>query len=175
VTSNPAMLSCLGLLTAIECHIFDLTRGQTEDASLDHRQKIVIGTLPEIQKLAVSPKGRTMACVLRDGKDERAPGAMFYAEIKELAKHLGSTGEHLKRPLVALDWPARDVVGLSISDTKDIHLVVRPELTARSREHKIPVVRVSLQQRTLGTLNIESRVITWSPNSVRGSYQLTPV
>lgn len=72
--------------------------------------------------------------------------------------------EILRNP-VRLDWPATDITQLTVSDAKDAYIVVRHELTAKSREHKIPIAHMSTDassypfQSTVDTLNIVSLVI----------------
>lgn len=69
---------------------------------------------------------------------------------------------------IELPWSATDVVHLSLSNENDVYIVVRPELTASSREHKIPVIhlylgelaadRLGADQATMDILNVVSRV-----------------
>lgn len=65
---------------------------------------------------------------------------------------------------IELDWPAADIVELTVSNEKDAYIVVRPELTAKTREHKIPIAHVAMDtssipyQFSLDTLNIVSLV-----------------
>jgi hypothetical protein len=57
-----------------------------------------------------------------------------------------------------LDWPGTDITQFLFSTTSDIYLVVRPELTARSIEHKIPIIHIDLRTKRLDTLIIGSLV-----------------
>lgn len=57
-----------------------------------------------------------------------------------------------------LDWPGTDITQFLFSTTSDIYLVVRPELTARSIEHKIPIIHIDLLTKRLDTLIIGSLV-----------------
>lgn len=73
-----------------------------------------------------------------------------------------SRSHGLLQTAIELDWPAADVEHLSVSDTEDAYVVVRPELTARTREHKIPVAHIWMDNSsvppcpTVDTLNIVS-------------------
>ncbi|KAK5993766.1 hypothetical protein PT974_07203 [Cladobotryum mycophilum] len=155
------------------CYIFDLEAGTAVDATLDHLYRIAL-PFPEIYRLAISPDSETLACVLRHEDGDRHPGTLLYASVPDLValatprpsivSEIIPIGTNM-RPgtpstpwkTVDIGWPAADVVQLTISDDKDVHLVIRPELTAKSREHKIPIMHVSLRQATVDTLFIESR------------------
>lgn len=75
-----------------------------------------------------------------------------------------SRSHGLLRNAIELDWPAADIEHLSVSDTEDAYVVVRPRLTARTREHKIPVAHIWMDNSsvppcpTVDTLNIVSLV-----------------
>jgi len=101
--------------------------------------------------------------VLGQASDDRALGQLFHTDhipslMEKGGPPAGAAAASRGRRLVRLGWAARDVVSLSVSDGQDVHLVIRPELTARSREHKVPIIHVSLTRSTLKTLNIESLV-----------------
>jgi hypothetical protein len=61
-----------------------------------------------------------------------------------------------------------DVAQLSFPTKEDIYLIVRPEATTRSREHKIPIVHIHITTKRMDVLKIESRV----GSSVYNCYQL---
>jgi hypothetical protein len=106
---------------------------------------------------------------LKQEEDTRSPGSLFYIAVRDLvdyAEHMGSATRPWKLP-IKLDWPAVDVIHLSISDAMDVELVIRPELSAKSREHKIPIIHVSLEKQSIDTLNIESRVSDMAYSTLR--------
>lgn len=75
-----------------------------------------------------------------------------------------SRSHALLRNAIELDWPAADIEHLFVSDTEDAYVVVRPELTAKTREHKIPIAHIWMDNSsvpacpTIDTLNIVSLV-----------------
>lgn len=68
------------------------------------------------------------------------------------------------RNSITLDWPAADIEHLSVSNDKDAYIVVRPELTLKTREHKIPIAHISTNTSStpyvskIDTLNVVSLV-----------------
>lgn len=47
---------------------------------------------------------------------------------------------------------------MSFFGSDELYVVIQPELTARSSEHKITVVRISLSARAMVPVEIESKV-----------------
>ncbi|KAK3381856.1 hypothetical protein B0H63DRAFT_435372 [Podospora didyma] len=158
------------------CYIFDLQRGTSVDASLDHWYRLTL-PLPEIHRLSISPDGKTVACILRDKEGEQNPCSLFTASVADLIKYskrppsssvdeasmsADASNTSIAVPiepweLEKLDWPAPAVTHISFSGKDDIYLVVRAELTAKIRVHRIPIVHLSLANRTMESVIIESR------------------
>ncbi|KAK3693402.1 hypothetical protein B0T22DRAFT_420686 [Podospora appendiculata] len=155
-----------------QCYIFDLQRGPAVDAHLDHWYRLDLAP-PEIHNVAISPDSKVLACILRDREGEEQPGSLFVApSIPELIKYAkrppSASTDETTRPgmdppppepwtLDKLDWPASGVTSLTFAGKDDLYFVVRPELTARSREHMIPIVHLSLSAKTLESVIVESR------------------
>jgi hypothetical protein len=78
--------------------------------------------------------------------------------VNEFAVDQSDTTEGDPWWLGKLDWPGTDITQFLFSTTSDIYLVVRPELTARSIEHKIPIIHIDLLTKRLDTLIIGSLV-----------------
>lgn len=157
--------------------------------------------LPEVHILALSADCNTLSCVLRNKEDERDPGSLFTASIAGLIAYAkrpyvcnlesdldiwltapsrsslinegaaSETGEPLWN-LNKLNWPASAVTHLSFSGQDGLYLVVQPELTARSREHRINVIYVSLSKKTVVPVIIESRVSPSQPRTCCASTDL---
>ncbi|KAK8138792.1 serine/threonine protein kinase [Apiospora sp. TS-2023a] len=153
-----------------DCYIFDLKRGPSVDVSLDHFNRVSL-PLPEIQKVAISDSSKWLACIVRHEEGEREPGCLFYSDIpmlvefarrrRESASDTASSGADSvnEEPWrwVPLHFPAADVTHLSFSNQNEVYVVIQPELTVKTREHKIPVLCFSPEKRTLGTLVIQSQ------------------
>ncbi|KAK3335227.1 kinase-like domain-containing protein [Cercophora scortea] len=159
-----------------QCYIFDLQRGPAVDAHLDHWYRLDLAP-PEIHNVAISHDSKVLACILRDREGEQQPGSILVApSIPELIRYAkrppsASTEEtttlnppvHPDPPppepwtLDKIDWPASGVTNLTFAGKDDLYFVVRPELTARSREHKITIVHFSLSTRTQQIVIVESR------------------
>lgn len=90
-----------------------------------------------------------MACVLRDSNGDQNPGSLFLAPV--------ASPNH-SWWLDRLNWPAKDIIQLFFTTDDDLYLVVRPQLSARSREHKVRIVHIDVSSKRLDTLVIESRV-----------------
>ncbi|KAK0630326.1 hypothetical protein B0T17DRAFT_636267 [Bombardia bombarda] len=145
---------------SFQCYIFDLQRGVAVDAQLNHWYRLVLPP-PEIHKVSISPDSQVMACILRHEEGDNEPGWLFVASVPKLIKLLRkpsidvSTNEEWV--MNRLTWPAAGVTQLSFSTKEDIYLVVRPELTIKSREHRISVVHISHIAKTLESVVIESK------------------
>ncbi|RDA93444.1 hypothetical protein CP533_2659 [Ophiocordyceps camponoti-saundersi (nom. inval.)] len=139
------------------CYLFSLDGGTAVDANLAQWEKKVL-QLPEVHRLAVSPDGSKLVCVAQNEKGGREPGSLFYAAMSDLFRAGQDREPQPNRgwKRLALKWLAADVVHLSVSDANDVDLVIRPERTTRSPEHKIPIMHVSLKAATIDTLNIKS-------------------
>ncbi|KAF4585780.1 ankyrin repeat protein [Ophiocordyceps camponoti-floridani] len=139
------------------CYLFNLEGGTAVDANLGEWWRTVL-QLPEVHRLAISPDGSKLVCVAQHEDGGNQPGSLFYAAVSDLfpvrtrSRDLSSAGWNR----LELGWSAADVVHLSVSDANDVYVVVRPEPTARSSEHKIPIMHVSLEGSTVDTLNIQS-------------------
>lgn len=120
------------------------------DVNLHHRD-LIARELPDIKKVAISPRSQQIACIVRDKDDDKNPGSLYF----------GSVGSPDRWQLgMKLDWPAADVVQLSFSTDDDIHIVFRSQLAAHSRKFEIPVLHVCLKSKQLYSLIIEPRVST---------------
>ncbi|PFH62082.1 hypothetical protein XA68_15173 [Ophiocordyceps unilateralis] len=149
------------------CYLFNLEGGTAVDANLGDWCRTVL-QLPEVHRLAISPNGSKLVCVAQHEDGGSEPGSLFHASVPDLFRmpRGGRAPDTSRGPdtttasggwrKLALEWLAAEVVHLSVSDTNDIDLVVRPEPTARSPEHKIPIMHVSLNEATIDTLNIQS-------------------
>lgn len=134
----------------LQCYIFHLRRGSLPDVNLHHRD-LIARELPDIRKVAISPRSQQIACIVRDKDDDKNPASLYF----------GSVGSPNRWQLgMILDWPAADVVQLSFSTDNDLHIVFRPQFAARSRKFEIPVLYVCLQSKQLYSLIIEPQVST---------------
>ncbi|RYO89944.1 hypothetical protein DL766_007079 [Monosporascus sp. MC13-8B] len=59
--------------------------------------------------------------------------------------------------LLPLEWPAVDVTQMSLPVKDDIYMVIQPELTIKSQEHKVRVACLSLQTGLPTILNVEAK------------------
>ncbi|KAH8697600.1 hypothetical protein BGW36DRAFT_169975 [Talaromyces proteolyticus] len=162
-----------------QCYIFDLEAGRSVDPSLNYWYKVSLFH-PEISKLAISPDSKALACVLRDKEEGENKSSLFLAPMSELIR----IGKKLQEPpidetssselssgdsrmsnsdpwsLGKLDWPATNITHFSFSTTEEIYMVVRPELTVRSIEHRISILYLNLPTRKLYPLDIRSLLDT---------------
>ncbi|OAA64898.1 Protein kinase-like domain protein [Cordyceps fumosorosea ARSEF 2679] len=162
-------------------YVFDLEGGLHVDLNLTTVYRVSLDGLA-IRSLAISPNNKTLAFVMRDESKMRGPGTLVYTslpglialirqELRNLPESsdpnsqqtVGISSSHgLLNNSIELDWPAADIEHLSVSDADDAYVVVRPALTARTREHKIPVAHIWRDQSvvparpTVDTLNIVS-------------------
>ncbi|KXJ91907.1 kinase-like domain-containing protein [Microdochium bolleyi] len=148
-----------------QCYIFDLEGGQTVDVSLDHWIRLSLPDVPEIQKATITPDAQKLVCSLNHWTDDRGPGAIFHARISDLRKYYrGRTTPSPTEPAptpwrtIDLEWPANDITELVPCANNDLYMVVQPELTYRTQEHRVSVVCLSLLTEMYEQLNIESQV-----------------
>ncbi|KAL3481350.1 hypothetical protein BJX99DRAFT_271288 [Aspergillus californicus] len=121
------------------CYIFSLEGGDL------HPPHIVEIIQPGISKFTISPDSHTLVCILKASQDDRKPGSLFVATIKELiARTSGGTSDtpageishelsSSSIPLTAepwslgeLKWSAAEVRHLSFSENDTIYFVVLP-------------------------------------------------
>ncbi|UNI16539.1 hypothetical protein JDV02_002966 [Purpureocillium takamizusanense] len=158
-------------------YIFYLLGGDSVDYNFSKLHRLVL-QLPAISKIAISSDSVWVALTARASTNPRDPGVFLYATVRDLidAVELAPRAPNLDNPArdesinthplpdqhpfkpIALEWSAADVIHLALLDSRDAYLVVRPELTTRSREHKIPITHVSLDRHpvTMDTLNMTS-------------------
>ncbi|KAL2816012.1 hypothetical protein BDW59DRAFT_177472 [Aspergillus cavernicola] len=168
------------------CYVFDLLGGDTVGPSLGRVYVLTLASQPEISKLAISPDSQTLACVLRARVEDRQPGYLFLAPVSQLLKiqseqrsissnedimSEGAADHQSDTPAThwwwkaALNWPAADVMQLFFSSNDHLYVVVRPELTARSRKHTIPIGHVYLKTKSLKILHVESQHLDSGSNA----------
>ncbi|KAK1752733.1 kinase-like domain-containing protein [Echria macrotheca] len=153
------------------CFLYDLECGEAVDVTLDHWYRLTL-PLPEIHHLAVSSDGQTLVCILRD-KDEEESCWVFTASITSLIEYArrprsssteGTSTSFLSDSLSVglwsvdkLSWPASWITHLTVSGSDDVYVVVQPEITKRSRDHKVTVLYMSLKTRRGVPVIIESK------------------
>ncbi|KAK0719271.1 hypothetical protein B0H67DRAFT_149719 [Lasiosphaeris hirsuta] len=155
-------------------YIFDLQRGDSVDITLNYLSRLTF-LAPEIHTLSISADSKTIACILQDREEDNNPGTLFTAETSELLKLVkrrpsgategassnASSNDSISEPPVGhsqkLDCPAPFVTHLSFCSRDELYMVVQPELTVRSREHKITLVYVSISAKRIVSVVIESR------------------
>ncbi|KAJ1333969.1 eukaryotic-like serine/threonine-protein kinase [Microdochium nivale] len=147
-----------------QCYIFDLEGGQSVDVSLDHWIRISLPDVPEIQRVIITPDAQKLVCSLRHWTDDRGPGAIFHARIAELRRYYRGPitplpSEPASPPwrTINLEWPAIDITELVPCANDDLYMIVQPELTYRTQEHRVSVVCLSLLTENYEQLNIESQ------------------
>ncbi|KAH7026591.1 kinase-like domain-containing protein [Microdochium trichocladiopsis] len=147
-----------------QCYIFDLEGGTSVDVSLERWVRLSLPEVPEIQKVAITQDAQRVVCSLRHWTDDRSPGAIFHARISDLRRYSrGRASAQLPEPtvppwrIISVSWPASDITELVPSSNQDIYMVVQPELTYRTQEHRVSIVCLSLQTETYDTLNIEAQ------------------
>ncbi|KAJ6441394.1 ankyrin repeat protein [Purpureocillium lavendulum] len=140
-------------------YIFNLHAGKYVDYNLTTFHRVVL-QLPAISKIAISPDSAWVALTARASTNPRDPGHFMYAEgtIFQTDASVAMPANASDFKSIPLDWPAADVTHLSLPNGNDAYLVVRPELTTVSRDHKIPITHFSLDSHpvALDTLNIVS-------------------
>ncbi|KAK0631510.1 kinase-like domain-containing protein [Immersiella caudata] len=151
VTSKYLIASTTG--ASFNCFIFELEGGDSVDVTLDHWYRLTL-PLPEIYVVAISADCKLMSCILRDREDERHPGLLLTASISGLTAYAKRPRTSLTDSAVVFEpggelWrlkrikcSAPEVTHLSFSVQGEQYLVVQPELTARSREHRITILHV---------------------------------
>ncbi|KAJ6038519.1 uncharacterized protein N7446_005323 [Penicillium canescens] len=136
-----------------QCFVFDLRRDRRTNKkptiNLNHYRPVSI-PLPEIKEVAISPGGKTMACIVRDKDKDDNPGSLYIGTVK--SPHEWKLGRKLK-------WPASDVIQLSFSGENDIYIVFRPQRTIQTHKHEIPVLHACLATKHMYPLVIEPRGI----------------
>ncbi|CAN8095329.1 unnamed protein product [Discula destructiva] len=152
------------------CYIFNLDHGTAVDANLEHWSRLIL-PLPQIHKIAISANSKRVACILQSTEGDKSPGTLFYADVADLvsaAKRPSiDDSSSISRPsissvgrawqMVPLEYPGADVTRLSFSNENDVHIVVQPEITGTSRVHRITIVSLSLDAKTMVPVNIEPR------------------
>lgn len=118
------------------------------DASLDRHEQVFL-PLSEVFQQAISPRSQTMAFVVGDRDGDQNPGSLVLAPVV-------SPNQSWWRD--KLDWPAKDVIRLFFMTDEDLYLVVRPHLSALSREYKVYIVHINVTTKRHDTLIIESNV-----------------
>ncbi|RCI08828.1 hypothetical protein L249_4821 [Ophiocordyceps polyrhachis-furcata BCC 54312] len=155
---------CLSKKRLIACttgsndwYLFDFYGPTAVEGKLKPPEQKVL-QVPEVHRLAISPDGSKLVCVAQNEEGGRKLGSLFYAAVSDLFRAGKDREPEANRgwKRMGLEWPAADVVHLSVSDANDVHLVVRPQRTTGKREHKIPMMHVSLRKLTADTLSIKS-------------------
>jgi hypothetical protein len=118
------------------------------DANLKSHKQIPL-PLSEVFQQAISPESHTMAFVVGDRDGDQKPGSLVLAPV-------ASPNQSWWRD--KLDWPAKDVIRLFFTTDEDLYLVVRPHLSALSREYKVYIVHINVTTKRHNTLIIESSV-----------------
>ncbi|KAJ3495583.1 hypothetical protein NLG97_g3291 [Lecanicillium saksenae] len=162
-------------------YVFDLEGGRQVDLNLTSMYRISLN-LPPITNIALSPSGKTLVFAMRNETNMRGPGTLvnvslpaMIAFIRQELSYLSESSDpnsqdavrisrshELLQNAIELEWPAADIEHLSVSDAGDTYIVVRPELTAKTREHKIPIAHIWVDKEvvpaclTIDTLNIVS-------------------
>ncbi|RYP16515.1 hypothetical protein DL765_005076 [Monosporascus sp. GIB2] len=72
--------------------------------------------------------------------------------------------------LLPLEWPAVDVTHMSLPVEDEIYMVIQPELTIKSQEHKIRVACLSLQTGFPTILNVEAKDLGTSTMNTVGLF-----
>ncbi|GJN70982.1 hypothetical protein PLICBS_005042 [Purpureocillium lilacinum] len=156
-------------------YIFYLLGGDSVDYNFSELHRLVL-QLPAISKIAISSDSVWVAFTARASTNPRDPSVFFYATVRDLIEavelpprtlnpnntprdeNIATSPDVHRFKSIPLDWSAADVIHLALLESRDAYLVVRPELTTRSREHKIPITHMSLDRHpvTMDTLNIVS-------------------
>lgn len=137
-----------------QCYIFDLF-GRAE-TTLDDCTKISLG-VAEIIAVAISPNGREIACAVRRSNTTETASILHTSRAALLAPGQSSSSRNSRR-FITTDWAPSDITHLTISDSCNVHVVVRPDLAMRPDEHRIPVCCISFQKGTMHTVTLESKV-----------------
>ncbi|RDW83664.1 uncharacterized protein DSM5745_03990 [Aspergillus mulundensis] len=130
------------------CVVFDLQKQR----SLDSHYPVELPQ-PAIRKIAISPNSSTLACVVKASDDERKPGSLLLFRLTR-TDPTSSAERWWKR---TLRWPAGHIARLFFSTAEDVYLVVRPQLTIPSTDHKVYVVHVNIITKDMHCLPIEPR------------------
>jgi hypothetical protein len=121
------------------------------DVNLRHSHHVLLKSWPEIKKVAISPGGQRVACVVSDKDEDQNPGSLYFGTVKsrnECDWQLGAK----------LDWPAADVAQLTFSTNDSLYVAFRPQRSGPNRKHEIPVIHVCFKSMQLSPLIIEPKV-----------------
>ncbi|KAL4905101.1 hypothetical protein BDW74DRAFT_19058 [Aspergillus multicolor] len=130
------------------CVVFGLQKQR----SLDSYYQVELPQ-PAIRKIAISPNSSTLACVVKASDDERKPGSLLLFRLTG-TDQVSSSERWWKS---TLKWPAGHIARLFFSTAEDVYLVVRPQLTLPSTDHKVYVVHINITTKDMHCLPIEPR------------------
>ncbi|KAK1498300.1 Sec34-like family protein [Colletotrichum tamarilloi] len=148
----------------LKCYIFDLGQGATADSSPQNHWHIRLPTVPEVYIMAMSTDQQNLVFVVENQEDESLSGSIFHVRIEDLIEmgsisegyEIEQCGRNLLGRFIALDWPAEDVMSLSLTSQGRCYAAIRPYLR-NDDIHHIPVVSYSLTTRDIEEVSIEPR------------------
>ncbi|KXH32372.1 serine/threonine protein kinase [Colletotrichum simmondsii] len=149
------------------CYIFDLGQGDAADSSLQNHWHIRLPIVPEVYIMAMSTDQQNLVFVVENQEDESLSGSIFHVQIEDLIAmgsisegyEIEQSGRKLLGRFIALDWPAEDVMSLSLTEHNRCYAAIRPYLRTDDIYH-MPVVSYSLTTREVEEVFIEPRPIS---------------
>ncbi|KXH26963.1 serine/threonine protein kinase [Colletotrichum nymphaeae SA-01] len=149
------------------CYIFDLRQGAAADSSPHNHWHIRLPTVPEVYIMAMSTDQQNLVFVVENQEDESLSGSIFHVRIEDLIEmgsisegyEIEQSGRNLLGRFIALDWPAEDVMSLSLTSQNRCYAAIRPYLRTDDIYH-MPVVSYSLTTREVEEVFIEPRPIS---------------
>ncbi|KAH8886043.1 hypothetical protein GQ53DRAFT_828413 [Thozetella sp. PMI_491] len=156
LTESNLVVSTTGL--AFQCYIYNIRTLPNGFCTVSSWHLILeLPSLGEIHKLKLSPNGETLACIVRDRKDPKGAGSLFYAEMSDLKGFAQDKNKkiHPMWKLIKLKGPACDVTRLEFAGNHQLCLVLQPELTAETVEHQVLIVSVRLSTGSLQILSFK--------------------
>ncbi|KAK7440161.1 serine/threonine protein kinase [Colletotrichum acutatum] len=174
------------------CYIFDLGQGAAVDSSAQNYWHIRLPTVPEVYIMAMSTDQQNLVFVVENQEDESLSGSVFHVRIEDLIdirdhladreSRMGSiseghgvdqSGSNLLGRFIALDWPAEDVISLSLTEQNRCYAAIRPYLREDGIYH-MPIVAYSLTTRDIEEVFIEPRRRSRYPKNIE-EYRLLRV
>ncbi|KAK1638668.1 kinase-like domain-containing protein [Colletotrichum phormii] len=162
LTNNYLIATTTGNI--FNCYIFKIGQGAGADSSPKNHWHIRLPTVPEVYIMAMSTDQQSLVFVVENQEDESLSGSIFHVRIEDLIE-MGSTsegneteqsGRNLLDRFIAFDWPAEDVMSLSLTSQNRCYAAIRPYLEENGL-YRIPVVSYSLETQDYEEVFLEPR------------------
>ncbi|KXH66780.1 serine/threonine protein kinase [Colletotrichum salicis] len=142
----------------------NIFNGTVADSSPQNYWHIRLPTVPEVYIMAMSTDQQNLVFVVENQEDESLSGSIFHVKIEDLIE-MGSipegygmeqSGRNLLSRFISLDWPAEDVMSLSLTGQNRCYAAIHPYLK-QDEEYHMPICSYSLTTQDTDDVFIEPR------------------